>query len=708
MASTWGNNTWGSNEWGDDNITVILTGQSTTTSTGSLEAFNEEGWGRQEWGNSGWGVEYAVQLSGQSTTTSIGSITTEIAVPITGLSTTSSLGTPTLDLTSIVIPTGQQAQTQLGDFDNAGTLVGWGRNGWGEEPYGDSFNKLVQLSGLTALSSSVGSLTVVPEELIDITGVSATSSVGSLTNIIDCVVVPTGVSATSSVGEISPTEMSIGLTGQSATSTIGGIILDAIEIGLTGVSVTSSAGSITPADSVGLTGVSTTSSVGSLVLEIGVPLTGVSATTAVGAITPTENAVGLTGVEAISSVGNIAALSYQDIDIDGNTSYSNVNKTNSASYSDVDVSGNTSYTDVTHVAQEKKIMASTYTPLGVELMATGENAGTWGTKTNTNLSLFEQITGGYKVQTLNAAGAGANTTALAVSDGSTGATLATRVIVLGAESAQTISGNKVVTIPLDVENTYFVLNNTSGAYTVQFKYVSGSGDTVTWATTDKGWKILSASANDGTNPDVKEVVLGGLPGGSDTQVQFNSSGSFAGDADLIWTAGTALTINSQKELRLADSDDSAYIGQKSAATVSGSYTLTWPAAVAGGNGYVLKSTTGGVLSWEEADAGGTSWQAVKTTTYTAAAGEGIFANTSGGAWTLTLPSSPTIGDEVSVIDYAGTFDTNNLTIGRNSKNIQGSAADLTVATERAGFTLVFTDNTQGWLLKNNQRLNEYI
>ena len=67
---------------------------------------------------------------------------------------------------------------------------------------------------------------------------------------------------------------------------------------------------------------------------------------------------------------------------------------------------------------------------------------------------------------------------------------------------------------------------------------------------------------------------------------------------------------------------------------------------------------------------------------------------------MTLPSSPSIGDEVSVVDYAGTFDTNNLTIGRNSKNIQGSAADLTVATERAAFTLVFTDGTQGWLLKN--------
>ena len=125
MASTWGTNTWGSNEWGDDNVTVILSGQSATSSVGSLEAFNEEGWGRQEWGNSGWGVEYAVQLSGQSTTTSVGSITTEIAVPLTGLSITSSLGTPTLDLLTLITPTGLQAQTQLGDFDNAGTLVGW-------------------------------------------------------------------------------------------------------------------------------------------------------------------------------------------------------------------------------------------------------------------------------------------------------------------------------------------------------------------------------------------------------------------------------------------------------------------------------------------------------------------------------------------------------------------------------------------------------
>jgi hypothetical protein len=88
-------------------------------------------------------------------------------------------------------------------------------------------------------------------------------------------------------------------------------------------------------------------------------------------------------------------------------------------------------------------------------------------------------------------------------------------------------------------------------------------------------------------------------------------------------------------------------------------------------------------------------------TISVASGNGYFLNTTGNIITATLPASPAIGDEISFVDYAGTFDTYNLTVARNGKNIQGAAADLTVATERAGFTLVFTDSTQGWLLKNN-------
>ena len=338
-------------------------------------------------------------------------------------------------------------------------------------------------------------------------------------------------------------------------------------------------------------------------------------------------------------------------------------------------------------------MASTYTPLGVELMATGENAGTWGTKTNTNLNIIEQISGGYVE--LSIAG-GAGTQAVDKTDGGTGSAVATRVI----KFTGSISGNRIITFPVLTENFYLINNGTSGAYTVQLKAASGSGATVTWATDDKGWKLVYFDGV-ATNTGVYDVGFGAAtsPGGSNTQIQYNNSGSFGGDADLVWTAGTGLIINSQKELRLADSDDSAYIGMKSAATVSGSYTITWPAAVAGGNGYLLKSTTGGVLSWEEADAGGTSWQSVKTANYTASAGEGVFCNTTSGSFTLTLPSSPTLGDEVSFIDYAGTFDTNALTIGRNSSKINGAEADLTVSVERAANTLVFTDSTQCWLLK---------
>ena len=146
-------------------------------------------------------------------------------------------------------------------------------------------------------------------------------------------------------------------------------------------------------------------------------------------------------------------------------------------------------------------MASTYTPLGVELQATGENAGTWGTKTNTNLQIFEQIVGGFSAQSI---AGGAQTTALSVSDGSTGAVLSHRMI----EFTGSITGNQIVTIPLDVQTFYYLRNSTSGAYTVQFKYTSGSGDSFTFSATDKGDAVVFATANDGTNPDIKEVALG--------------------------------------------------------------------------------------------------------------------------------------------------------------------------------------------------------
>ena len=402
-------------------------------------------------------------------------------------------------------------------------------------------------------------------------------------------------------------------------------------------------------------------------------------------------------------------------------------------------------------------MASTYTPLGIELMATGENAGTWGTKTNANLNLFEQLSGGFKQVSI---AGGAQTTALTIADGALTGTAQARMI----EFTGSISGSQIVTIPLDVETFYFLKNSTSGSQTVQFKYASGSGDTFTFATGNKSTAILFATANDGTNPDIIQIQTGGdvvddtspqLGGNLDTndfnisfddahgitdengneQIVFQTTSSAVNQLDITNAAtGNAPSIQATG----GDSNISLKVGPKGTglievlgATNPGSIQLNCESNSHGikltspphssGQSYELKFPTGNVtadrflkvasvsgsgttgvgqLSFAEVS-GGTSWQAVKTSTFTAAAGEGYFVNTTSGVITMNLPAG-SIGDEVVFIDYAGTFDSNTFTISANgSEKIHGSTDDLTVSTERAGNTLVYTDGTQGWLLKNN-------
>jgi hypothetical protein len=306
------------------------------------------------------------------------------------------------------------------------------------------------------------------------------------------------------------------------------------------------------------------------------------------------------------------------------------------------------------------------------------------------------------------------------------------------EFTGTITGNQIVTIPLDIENFYILKNATTGSFTVEFKYVTGSGSSFTFATTNKKTAIVQATANDGTNPDIIEVQTGGdvvddtspqLGGNLDVNgfdiistsnanidIVPNGTGDVTLQADTVQVgdsnADATITTNGTGNLTLNTNSgtDSGTITIVDAAngnitiTPDGSGNivldgLTFPNADGSADTF-LKTNGSGTLSFAEVS-GGTSWQAVKTTGFTAVAGEGYFCNTTSAAFTVTLPASPTIGDEVAIVDYAGTFDTNNLTVGRNSENIQGSAADLTVATERAGFTLVYTDGTQGWLLKNN-------
>ena len=415
-------------------------------------------------------------------------------------------------------------------------------------------------------------------------------------------------------------------------------------------------------------------------------------------------------------------------------------------------------------------MASTYTPLGIEKMATGENAGTWGTKTNANLDLAEQLLGGFKQVSI---AGGADTTALTVADGALTGTAQARMI----EFTGSITGNQIVTIPLDVENFYIIKNTTSGAYTVQFKYVSGSGDTFTFATTNKGTAILFATANDGTNPDIIEIQTGGdvvddtspqLGGDLDVngnkivstsngniELEPNGTGDVILDTDQVTIGGGSevgqISSNGAYDLKLVTNSgtNSSYINivdaangntqlypngtgvteiggatnpgtiqlnceqnshgiklQSPAHSANQSYTLKFPTGNVTADRFLKvasvsgSGTTGvGQLSFAEVS-GGTSWQAVKTSTFTAVAGEGYFVNTTSGVVTMNLPAG-TLGDEIVFIDYAGTFDTYTFTIAANgSEKINASTADLTVSVERAANTLVYTDSTQGWLLKN--------
>ena len=153
------------------------------------------------------------------------------------------------------------------------------------------------------------------------------------------------------------------------------------------------------------------------------------------------------------------------------------------------------------------------------------------------------------------------------------------------------------------------------------------------------------------------------------------------DADTSITADT----DDQIDIRIAGADDFRFTAN-SMNVLSGS-TLT----VDSGATITNSGTANGF---------GLAWNIGNTynSNFTAVAGNGYFVSTSGGAVTATLPASPSAGDEVRFIDLSATFDSNNLTVGRNSEKIMGDAADLTVATERAGFGLVYSDSTNGWLL----------
>jgi hypothetical protein len=136
---------------------------------------------------------------------------------------------------------------------------------------------------------------------------------------------------------------------------------------------------------------------------------------------------------------------------------------------------------------------------------------------------------------------------------------------------------------------------------------------------------------------------------------------------------------------IQNANASNIVTQTNSTTITIGTTGQTVALASGATSSGFGATYNGAINWDTT---------VKTTGFTAVSGVGYFVNTTAGAITVNLPSSPSAGAIVAITDYAGTAATNNITIGRNGSNIEAVAADVTISTNRDSITLVYIDSTQ--------------
>ena len=167
-----------------------------------------------------------------------------------------------------------------------------------------------------------------------------------------------------------------------------------------------------------------------------------------------------------------------------------------------------------------------------------------------------------------------------------------------------------------------------------------------------------------------------------------------------------IRIRDQGKITLKDSDNSNEVSLQSPSTVAADQDFIVPNADGSANN-IITTNASGTLSFTDINTlvtGDIDWQTTeKVSDFTAVSGEGYFVNTILSTITATLPASPSAGDFVALKDASGTFGTNKLTIDRNGSNIQGSANNSELTTNRASVVLQYIDATQGWLytVENN-------
>jgi len=378
------------------------------------------------------------------------------------------------------------------------------------------------------------------------------------------------------------------------------------------------------------------------------------------------------------------------------------------------VTGNVSGTaaTVTTAAQSNITSLGTLTTLTVDNVII--NGTTIGHTDDTDLITLADgiatVAGEISVTTLDIGGTNISATASEINLIDGGATVGTDAIADGDGIIHNDGGTMKVTSAATFK-TYFTSGVSSAADDLT------AGDAAVNLTTTSGNITIDAAANDsdiifkGTDDsaDITMLTLDGSEAGKatfndqvvigDGKLVLNSTAVTSTAAELNLLDGVSGLVQADLTKLAAVDSTAAELNIVDGDTSATSTTLVdADRFVVNDNGTMVQVAASDVKTYI---GGGTSWQAVKTSNYTASAGQGVFANTTSSSFTVTLPASPTLGDEVSIVDYAGTFDSNALTVGRNSSKIFGADEDLTVSTERAAFTLVFTDSTQGWLFKND-------
>jgi hypothetical protein len=325
-------------------------------------------------------------------------------------------------------------------------------------------------------------------------------------------------------------------------------------------------------------------------------------------------------------------------------------------------------------------MASTFTSrLKLERQASGENSGNWGNLVNYVFNRIDSSVRGYiDVDVAGSANVTltSNNSTSNTDDSSTDDQVHNKVL----EFTGALTGDIFVFTDA-VEAEYIVFNNTSGSQTLTFAPTGGTGVVL-----KQGAKTLVYT--DGTTmfditKDLGDIQVTGLI--SNGAVTITGNTDITGNVNLL----------TQSEIRFQDTSGGEFIGLKANGTVANSVTFILPVAD-GTADQVLKTDGSGNLSFTDSSSGFT-WQSVQTANLTASVGEAYPINTTSGAITVTLPATPSAGDQVQLVDYAGTFDTNALTIDPNGEDIEGGANSLQLTGEREGVILTYIDGTQGWI-----------